>query len=118
MFDYDPHTSGDVKPEYVPVDLVPQLAARNLRTPGPLKTFNAIYNTAIDMGMTSEQKICELVGKEALEALRSPKSNPSPAQRRLVLQFIATLDPENATMKKEPWRHASRRPKEERTPQL
>lgn len=115
---YDPLTPPR-KPDvaYLDVELVPHMARRNLRTTPPVETFNAIYRTAIDKGMTTEQKIFELVGKDGLQILRSPKSNPSPAQRHLVLSFIATLDPEKATMQKERWRHANPRPKEERAPQ-
>lgn len=115
MFDpfYDPRTP-EKQPEYLPLDLVPHMAQRAVRITSPLETFQIIYRTAIDQGMTSEQKISELVGRDGLETLRSKKSNPSPNLRRLVLTFIATLDPENATMKKQPWRHASPRPRDER----
>lgn len=118
MFDplSDPRTP-EKQPEYLRLELVPHMAKRSARTTSPLETFQAIYRTAIDLGMTSEQKISEVVGRDALETLRSKKSNPSPTVRRLVLEFIATLNPEEATMKKEPWRHASPRPKEERAPQ-
>ncbi len=112
---YDPRTP-EKQPEYLPVDLVPHMAERSVRATPPRETFQIIYRTAIDMGMTSEQKISEIVGRDGLETLRSKKSDPSPTLRRLVLEFIATLDPKEATMEKKPWRHANPRPKEERTP--
>jgi len=58
----DPRTTRNTKPDYVPLDLVPQLALRNLRMSAPIETFNVIYRTVIDNGMTSEQKISEIVG--------------------------------------------------------
>ncbi len=115
MYDplYDPRTP-EKKPEYLPLEMVPHMAQRAVRLTSPLETFQIIYRTAIENGMTSEQKISEVVGRDNLEVLRSRKSDPNPKLRRLVLEFIATLNPEDATMKKEPWRHAHQRPREER----
>jgi hypothetical protein len=110
---YDPRKQ-EKKPEYLPLELVPHMAQRAARLTSPLETFRIIYLTAIEQGMTSEQEISKVIGRDGLDKLRSQKSDPSPALRRLVLTFIATLDPEKATMKKEPWRHASPRPREER----
>lgn len=119
MYDplYDPRTP-EKKPEYLPLDLVPHMAERAVRLTSPLETFQIIYRTAIEQGMTSEQEISKVVGRDGLDVLRSKKSDPSPDLRRLVLVFIATLDPKEATGKKEPWRHAHQRPREERNLQL
>ncbi|HEU4838381.1 MAG TPA: hypothetical protein VFS88_03105 [Micavibrio sp.] len=112
---FDPlDNSGADKSASIPLDLVPSIARRTLRNGAPSETFDTLYKTVIDNGMTSEQKIAEALGKDTLRALRSPKSGLSPARRRLVLEFIAALDPEAATARKERWRHANPRPREER----
>jgi hypothetical protein len=115
---FDPlNDPGADKSASIPLDLVPSIARRTLRHGAPLGVFTALYQAAIENGMTSEQKIAEAFGRDVLRALRSPSSGLSPARRRLVLEFIAALDPNAATARKERWRHANPRPKEERTVQ-
>lgn len=115
---FDPlDNSGADKSASIPLDLIPSIARRSLRNGAPPESFDTLYKAVIDNGMTSEQKISEALGKDVLRALRSQKSGLSPARRRLVLEFIVALDPNAATARKERWRHANPRPKEERTVQ-
>lgn len=108
----DPRTP-EPRPKFIQPDMVPIIAKRQLNsTPSPAAVA-ALFQSVVANGMTSEQEIAKAIGKDVLEVLRSKKSNPSPAKCQLVLQFFAALDPEAASYKKERWRHANPRPKEE-----
>jgi hypothetical protein len=91
----------------IPLELVPHIA-RRARTKLSLDTFNAVVETALDMGMTSTQKLSQVFGRDLVRTLQSPKSNPNPAQCREVLAYIASLDPDEATGQKEQWRHEAK----------
>ena len=113
---YDPRTTRVEQKTYIPLDLVPQIAKRTI-TNFSLDTFNTLYQTVIDQGMTTEQEIGKQFGKDMLRLLQSPKTNPSPAKCQDLLKFFSGLDPEAATGRKERYRHANPRPREERSAQ-
>lgn len=111
---YDPlHSGRQAQEENIPVELVPTIARQNV-SKGSLKVFNALYKSALDYGMTSEQAISRELGPDVLQAIRSKKRNPSPAQLSSLFLFLASLNPDGATGKKERWRHANPRPVDER----
>ncbi|MFA5592110.1 MAG: hypothetical protein WC989_02215 [Micavibrio sp.] len=114
FYDLRPQLEGSKK---LSLDLVPDVAQRTLKNFSPAM-FNVVYNTAISEGLTTEQTIKDMFGRDVLLVLKSPKKNPSPAQCRTILQFISTLNPEEASGRKEQWRHAQPRREPENQPEL
>lgn len=98
------------KEKKLTLDNLLPVAQRALKNPSS-DVFKVVYKTAIAEGLTTQQTIKDMFGRDVLLVLKSSKRNPSPAQQRSILEFICTLDPAEATGRKEQYRHADpRRP--------
>lgn len=108
---FDPLADKKQDRELPPLDLLPRIAGRAVKN-FSLDTFRAIYDGAIQHGLTSEQDIAKVFGVETLSILQNRKSDPSPAVCRDILIFISSRDPSEATGEKKVWRHARPRQQE------
>lgn len=100
----------------IPADLLPALARRLMRE-FRLDSFRAVVNGYIKQGFVSEQDIVSEFDRKTLNALKDPKSNPSPAKCRKILSFLCNRCTTNPPGEKIRWRHANPRPREDRAPQ-
>ncbi len=67
--------------------------------------LSEIYTSAIAWGMTSSQIIAQKFGDDTPDLIQSG-STLNPAKCASVLKFLSSLNPDNATGNKLPWRHA------------
>ncbi len=104
---YDPRVRDEPNGPPIQSDLVSLVAKRSVSNHS-LPAFRAIYVSAVEHGFISEQQISKQFGKNTLRMLQSEKSDPSPAQRREILKFIAEIPPQDHTGKKEEWRHEAK----------
>ncbi len=107
---YDPLAMPTEEAEPIPLALLPRCAQKAVSNPSA-DAFQTIYTSAIKTGLITKQQISELFGKATLKTLSSPNSTPDPATCAIVLKFIASRKPEEATGREEPWHHASPRPR-------
>lgn len=98
---FHPLAADDTPPKYPEIIKIPFIARAASLDDFCHEKFAEIVEAALARGLTSKQALRENGWIE--------KKNPDPATGKSLLNFIASLDPEEATGTQQRWKHANAR---------